>query len=655
MKTIGRVLSLIVCLQLGMSCNPGSQVSSGNLNSTGPSAGFIELSGNVTLAFIKVSEILVPTASAADLDTGYSAESMATNVPADCKDIQINKNQEKDKSTRLAHLIDLSDYTNPCRLKEIQLKVSADGSTASYKIEIESELIEDKIVGIVFGDDENQVYKNAIFAVEKGARIVKQHLNDETSVQSEILGLHLKNEFSGLELNDQVKTQFKERIKALKQFEDFGFDLLGDKNKMIRLLKNPKYRDNLIQALLDARIAKELEGEKSESEIVEIYNRLINLGTEAANEGNVELQDFMSMKCSSENVFVSKYGKKEYAVQFSAEPAILQAVSERWGIQPENGRFTVRITPEATDINGHIGKLFWVVREEMAKSKSEINFKIIIADPEKKEADLSCNLSIAPPSFDLDSLESFNFKAYRNFDEALTGLKSLFERLGASLENKFLIGDNSINEEESILLDAERVKAEEAMIKVTEIISDYFNSLNASRGLSLDVKRIKDFNFKAYSSPQQARDGLSVIWDKVYSSFKDKMTELLEAKELSQSEFDRIFNYEIHQGKLQNEKTYFAINNHFHGLYVAKKMSMDTHKISSLDYKSLSSFEEAINALGSTRDAVYANYKQLMQTNIKNGLITPEEADAIIIFENELTENAYWTIYSQIEQHFQGE
>ncbi len=647
MKKIGRILSLIVCFQLTWGCQPNAPVSD---SSSGPAEGYTQLSGSVTLAFLKVTELLVPSAAA---QSSFTALDMASNIPGDCSVDISAVPASVEESKKVAHLIDYSDLTKPCRIKEIELKVSADGETAEYNVEIESSLVEDKVVALVYGDDENQVYKNAIFSIDKGDRIIGQHLNDESSVKAEILASQLISNFSGVEFSDDVKSDMRDRVKALKQIEDFGFDLLGDKDKMIALLKNPDLKGDLINALIQARDAKENEGESDASSISDAYSSVIAAGTNAASQGGLELKDFLRMQCSPDHVFVAKYGSKGYVLQFaSTDSESLQSIASQIGREVKNGRFSFEPFTEVGEFNGYIGKIFWIVRDEMQKLKTKISFKIIISDPEKKESDRSCILTIAPPGFDFEALEKFNFKAYGSFDEAMRGLEVLQKNLFGEFSNKLMLNDGQITEEESVFYNSQEEKAGAIVTSLREKINKYFKSFYASKGLGIDLGKFSAFKYKDFKSPSEARQALSDLWSLVYSNFKEKLSKKLEAKELTEEEFNKVFNFQVHLGKEQHSKIYQAINGYFHGIYASKEFVIDLKRYEAFDFKGFANREDAIKALEELNSINRDEYKQMMTHRLEASEISQEDFDLIFGFEMEVADNKYWEIYNVVNEYF---
>jgi hypothetical protein len=679
MHRFGRILSLIVCFQLAWGCQSNSPVTD---TSSGPAAGYTEISGSVTLALMKVSEILIPSAAAADLafraktlaskSSGFSAEGMSSTILESCNpeevavaaadrvsaaEVKVGAEQEAKK---VARLVDYSDLSSPCLIKEIELNFSEDGKTASYKAQVENELVEDRVVALVYGDDEKGVYKNAIFSIEKGARIIKQHLSDESSVKAEILGTQIKNEVADLEFTDEVKSQIRDRIKELKEIEDFGFDLLGDKEKMISLLKDPSFKDSMITALIEARNTKESESESDASRVSAVYSEIINIGTNAASSSKIvdgvasfELNEFLHMKCSPDHVFVAKHGKKEYVLQFaSSNSIVLEKMSSNWGRKAENGRFYFDPASEVSSLNGHIGKLFYVVRELMKELKTKISFKLILSDVEKKESDRSCSITIAPPSLDFAALENFNFKAYESPDEAMAAHKMLLEKLHSILVNKFSIEDGSVDEEESKVLEEQMNKAYEIITATQEKIAAYFKSFYAKSGLGLDLTKLSSFAIAGYKSPEEAREALRSIWQNLYQSFEEKLKLKVESKEISEEEMSQIRDFQIRLGKEQHHKVYLAINNYFHTLNLSKKLGIELSAVSGLDYKSYLSRDEAQDALKLANSDAQEKYKLMMESKIKSGEITQEESDKISKSEFEFSNNLYWTIYNAIEQFF---
>jgi hypothetical protein len=682
MKKIGRILSFIVCFQLVWGCQPAPVKES----SSGPASGYTELSGSVTLAFVKFTEMLVPSATAADLafrskalaskSSGFSAEGMSSVALESCtpkevaEDIAVEVAEKaassevkaipEEEAKKIARLVDYSDLSSPCLIKEIELKVSADGETATYNVQIENELVEDKVVALVYGDEDKGVYKNAIFSIEKGDRVIKQHLDDESSVKAEILGTQIKNEVAELEFNEEVKSQIRDRIKELKKIEDFGFDLLGDKEKMISLLKDSSFKDSMITALIEARNAKESESETDASRVSAVYSEIINIGTSAASSSKIvdgvasfELNEFLHMKCSPDHVFVAKHGKKEYVLQFaSSNSIVLEKMSSKWGRKAENGRFYFDPASDVSSFNDHISKLFYVVRELMKELKTKISFKLILSDVEKKESDRSCSMTIAPPSLDFAALENFNFKAYESPNEAMDAHKMLLEKLYSSLVNKFSIDDGSLDENESKVLEEQLKKAEEIISAIQQKIIAYFKSVYANSGLGLDLSKLSSFAIAGYKSPEEARAALSSIWKNIYQSFEEKLKLKFEAKEISEDELGQIRDFQIRLGKEQHHKAYIAINNYFHSLNLSRKLGIELSAVSGLDYKSYSSREEAQDALKLAFSEAQEQYKIMMEGKIKSGEITQEESDKISNSEFEFSNNLYWTIYNTIDQFF---
>lgn len=304
MKRISRIISLIVCFQLTWGCGQNSWLSSNG--SSGPAEGFTELSGTVSLALNKVTETLIPSAMAQDteLKSVDAAQKISVTFPYCIESksdpaaepvIELNKVdsfdavsksadtavashfQKKQVSVPVANLIDYSDLNNPCIIKEIELKLTADEkiTSYSYSVEIESSLIENKVVAVVVGNEGDDSYGRAMFTIEKGERTIKQNLNTETSMKADILVTQLVKEYAGAEMNDEKKSEIKNRIKELKAFEDFGFDLCGGKEEIFNLMKNhPLLKLNIMEQLIFLRNAKAEEDQDKIDASVELIRQM---------------------------------------------------------------------------------------------------------------------------------------------------------------------------------------------------------------------------------------------------------------------------------------------------------------------------------------------------------------------------------------------
>ena len=672
MKKIGRILSLIVCFQLAWGCQSNAPVSE---SSSGPAAGYTELSGSVTLAFMKVSEMLIPSAAAQELayrtkafaskSSGFSAEGMSSTILESCNQEEVAveavdrvsaaevKVGAEEEAKKVARLVDYSDLSSPCLIKEIELNLSADGETATYNVQIENELVEDKVVALVYGDEEKGVYKNAIFSIEKGDRVIKQHLDDESSVKAEILGTQILNEVADVEFTDEVKSQIRDRIKELKKIEDFGLDLLGDKEKMISILKDPNYKNDMINALIEARSAKEAEGETDAGSVSSIYSGILSVGSAAAENGSVELKQFLSMECSPDHVFIAKYGDKEYQLKLqSSNKDALGHIAENFGYHLENGILAFKPMNNRDDLNRFTGEIFRISRVFIKEFKDKVSFKLIISDPEKKEADRSCNVTVAPPTLDFKAVGAFDFKSYATHREAMDALNVYLEKLKESFQNKLALDDGQVDEEEVKISDVQFDKLQGIGLDLEQKIFAYFKSSYASKGLGIDIAKLSSFNFKVFKTADEARTGLSEAWNNIYNSFQERINKKLEAKEISQQEYDEIRNFQIHLGKEQHHKIYLLINAYFHGLNVSKELGIDLISLTGLDYKSLSSSEEAHNALNEALGAELERYKQMMKVKLESNQISPEVHDQVVNFENDYANNMFWKIYNEIDQYF---
>ncbi len=554
MKKIGRILSLVVCFQLAWGCNTNSPVTTGS-SSSSSSSSFVELSGSVTLAFHKVSEMLIPSAAAG---SAFSASGMAANIPKNC-----DGSADEEIEGPVAHLIDFTDASNPCQIKVFKLKISAkDASIADYKIQVDADLVEDRVIALVYGDDDKGIYKNAILNIDKGTKIIKQHLDDESTVKAEILGTQLENEFSGVTIDSDVKLQMKERVRQLKKIEDFGFDFLGDKDKLLLLFKDPAVKAQMMKAMIQVREAKELEGEVFAEKLNTAYSNLISVSIGSGIEG-----EFTNMNCSPGHIFIAKHSKKEYVLQLSSTNAnLVLDVASRWGQTPKNGVFSLRPMAEESDLNGHIGKLFYVVREFMNKIEAKVTFKILLVDPEKKEADRSCNISLAPPALDISAIQSFNYKAYSSPLDAIRALELLMMKLQKSLERKLTLDDGVISDADSALIDSESVKAKESYADTIEKLNAHFKALNAADGVGLDSSKLSSFSFKSYKSAEEAKEALSQIYKNSYDLFQKSLSQKLDSKKMTEEEYDQLLKFEV---SLADEIYSFkqnAIDEYFNGL-----------------------------------------------------------------------------------------
>lgn len=629
MKKIGRILSLIVCFQLAWGCNSNEAVTTGS-SSSGPASGYTQLSGSVTLAFQKVTEALIPSAAA---QNSFSAADMVANLPADCADAP--KAAPSDKSKKVAHLIDYSDLNNPCRIKKIELNVAANGQSATYNVEIENSLVEDKVVALVYGDESNEIYKSSIFSIDKGVRVIKQHLNRETSVKAEILGKQLSGSYSGVEFTDDVKSEMKKRLKELKLLEDFGLDLIGDKEKMLTLLNDPKVKDGIIDSLILARDAKESEGEIDPNRLGDAYINFVTSAEAAAVDTSVEVKDFISMKCTPDHIFVAKYGNKEYILQFASTNAkALEGVASRWGASVSNGRFYFDPESDVRSLNGHIGKLFWVVREVMEEMNEKIPFKIIISDVAKKEADRSCSVTIAPPSLDFAALQNFNYKAYSSYNEAIIGLEALYDGLFETLSSKFLLNGGEISDVESESYHLQAVKADGIVSALKVKILAYFKLYYFNAGLGIDFAKLSAFNYKLYKTPAESQQALSDFWSTLLKSFEEKISKKLEANEITKEEYSELRDFQIGTGKGIIESLNSAIVLYFHGLYLAKEFGVDITPLVNFDFATFPTLDDALKGFDSTKSRAQDDYKQMLSARLAANEITQSDFD--IIFENEI-------------------
>ena len=683
MKKIGRILSLIVCFQLAWGCQSNDAPVSGS--SSGPSSGYTEISGSVTLAFIKISEVLIPSAAAADLafrakslaskSSGFSAEGMSSTILESCNQEEVAveavdrvsaaevKVGAEEEAKKVARLVDYSDLSSPCLIKEIELNLSADGETATYNVQIENELVEDKVVALVYGDEEKGVYKNAIFSIEKGDRVIKQHLDDESSVKAELLGTQIQSEIGDAEFTDDVKFQMRDRIKELKKIEDFGLDLLGDKEKMISLLKDPSFKDNMIAALIDARKVKESEGDNDANSVSDIYSQIISIGASAANtdesldsdseKPRFELKEFIKMNCSPDHVFIAKHGRKEYILQItSSNTPVLEKLVSGWGNKVENGKSSFKPISEGGDLNGILGKIFWIARDLVRELKSNVNFKVIISDPEKKEPDQSCAMTIAPPTFNFSAIEKFDYKSYGHYNEALFAFENLLKKLQESLNNKFLVNDGQISDEENNSMAEQLEKSEEIIHKVREKMDAYFKSIFASKGLVFNLKPMTGFNFKEFKTLDEALIAHKMLWSKLVEDFESRIKRSLESKDINEDEASQIRQVGYSQGKELNSKIYFAIHDYFHALNVKKEIGVDSKSFLMFSFDEFENFDDARVAFEDYRNKAESDYKQMMEVKLKEGKLTPEEFDMILNQELNYLNQLYWKMYNEIYQHF---
>lgn len=677
MQKFGRVLSLIVCFQLAWGCSPAPTSSS----SSGPANGFVELSGSVDLAFTKVLEVLIPSAAAdgemytkaKSVSSQFSAEGMAAYIVKECGEeaaaavadteaavleaapaVDAGVKTEIEKPAIVANLMDLTDPGNPCRIMEIKLKTSSSEATVGeYKIDVAADLVQDKILAIVYVDEEKGFYGNALLNIDVSDRKIQQHINKESSAKAEIVGGLFQKEFDGVEISDEVKSQMKVRYKELKINDDFGFDFLGDKEKMIALLQDPAYKDELIAALIEARQLKEADGESNSDEVSAAYSSVVSIGQQAAIDGKIALDDFIKLSCSLNHAFVAKRGEKNYAIKFaSSNSDAFKIISDKFGLIVEDGRATLIETYDQDQINNTLSKFFYISHSIMNDLATKITLKLFVSDPESKEPERSCIVEIAPPTFNVAAIESFNFKIYENYDNALKALQVHFDNLTNSLTNKFLLYDGSVTEQELELSNSQILKAESIMTAMRVKIFEYFKYFYASQGLGIDLRKLIAFDYKAYKTHDEAYQGLSDVWTIVYSAFETNVKKKLEAKEISESEYNDIMNFEIGLGKQQHSKTYNLIMTYFHTLNVGKGLAIDLTVLNSFDFKSLQSSKEAHADCGAIFAKSQDLYKQNLYEKLKAEIITPEEFDSIYNFEMDYANRVYWDMYNQIDEYY---
>ena len=677
MQKFGRILSLIVCFQLAWGCSPAPTSSS----SSGPAKGFIELSGSVDLAFTKVLEVLIPSAAAAGEmyakaksdSSQFSAESIAKHTVQECGTeaaaavadteaavleaapaVDAAVETVIEKPAPVAYLMDLTDPSNPCRIMEIKLETSSSEATvAEYKINVATNLVQDRILAIVYFNEEKGIYKNALLDIEGSDRKIEQHINKESSAKAEIVGGLFEKEFVGVEISNEVISQMKERFKEFKKSDDFGLDFLGDKKKMIDLFQDPDYKQQLLAALIQARQLNEKKEESSSDEVSAAYSSVVSIGQKAATEGKIELEDFIKLSCSLNHAFVAKLGVKNYVIRFaSSNSDAFKIISDKFGLKVEDGRATLIETNDQDQINNTLSKFFFTTHNIMNYLATKITLKLFVSDPESNEPERSCIVEIAPPAFNVAALENFNFKIFENYDNALKALQVHFDNLTNSLTNKFLLYDGSVTEQELELSNSEIVKAEAIMPAIRVKIFEYFKYFYASQGLGIDLRKLIGFEYKTYKSSDEAFKAADEVWNIIYSEFKGYLYKKLEANEISQLEFEQIFNFEIRLAKEQNEKTRSAISDYFHALNTIKGVAIDLSILINLDFQSLQSSEEAHAACKATFAKSQDIYKQKLYDKLKAEIISQEEFDSIYNFEMGYANSVYWEMYNQIEEYY---
>jgi hypothetical protein len=205
MKTFKQILSLLLCLQLTVSCNSGggevaSPVKTRNAPVPTQETQEVEISGSIAKSFQFLSDVFLSSAVAAE---------------------------------GTISLYDISSIDNPQLVESQEIS-----GTDQFSFKIKKDQVNEKFLKIAFESREGAERSRIFLLIPDGSPRLSLELNQETSIQHELAESRIRIQLgNGDLLLEDVKSAFQELQQPQK--EDVMY-LLGSKDLMLALLSHPE-------------------------------------------------------------------------------------------------------------------------------------------------------------------------------------------------------------------------------------------------------------------------------------------------------------------------------------------------------------------------------------------------------------------------------
>lgn len=487
MNIIGRILSLILCFQLGVGCNSAAQKGGDIIAPRAPtSSDTVELSGSIASAIHLLSDMFWPRAIAAE---------------------------------GTIHIYDVSIPTAPIELHSLRLS----GENV-FRLKLQKSAVRAKLIKAVFVSSEGDAKsRETLFDIQGTEARMDASMDIGTSLRSKIFEAQLIAE----DVAD-ARSRFRE-IKADSIEEDLA--LLGSGELLEGLMLDPALTKSVAELVAKRRIAEQ-SGDSVASE--ELHRQLFSLAVES---GVVTDQAVLSCGGSGGSFYF-----KDRSFQVYLKPIEKEAY-EKFPGTTELG--VVTNSDEATKILNSVTSTMVELSKNFEKNLSvRIYFKELersnksvlscrLFGLEQSEAEAADQFQIeAKEFFDRDILNSLGLDEAKTIDEAVARLAELYLKTLDQLDTNTA----------DMYLDPYVV--DHAQKSVTRLFEarfvEFFNQLSPPKfasGYEIDLSHFDAVDFQSLASFKEGSALLDVAYGETVASSK----ETLASQEMAPEEMEARF------------------------------------------------------------------------------------------------------------------
>lgn len=476
-----RLLSFILCFQLCASCTGGGGGASSVINSNGSSGpgsnntqsqpSTLEISGSIVRALHGVSELIVPSAAAAE------------------------------------GKIVLYDYSNPGSPVEIESQEIT--GTDAFTLKVESEKVADRVLHLSFtsteGDDKS---REMLLGPAISDEVITAQLDKTATMKAQILKQQLRQEYENgsLKAPEEVRARFQEiEVKD----DDTDLDVIGDQELLFKVMaSNPSEFALLLYYIKVARESGDLQALRDLKLKISYY--LLDLGL---------VDSKPVFKCSDTEVFFAfKRGQRYNIKAVDSDPSFLK----RFGPAVDLGAIE---TPEQVrDVLNKMTDVLKVLTEDQDISSAVISF----APEDAQLASYSCRMFSRPVKPD-EKEQILAWRAAQEFDrEIITsvtsdGVSSIYE-LKKKVETAYLktIDDFKLRLEKIVSGDQISMIIEQNLPAIKELYLAHFLKLRAEF-LAPDLSYLLEVDLKSAPDREAAQKSLEGALGKVLDVYKEKL------------------------------------------------------------------------------------------------------------------------------------
>jgi hypothetical protein len=407
MKTLSRILSLIICFQLMVGCNQVS-TSSGTIKTKAPgSSDTMTISGSIASTIHHLTNLIIPNAMAAD----------GTLI-----------------------LYDISN-TNAEPVEIDRWEISGE----TYSIKAKKSLAQDKILKLSFESNDPDKNREILIDASGSVNSIEAPINPEEYFKSKIFESQLKSEFSGFTGN--IK-EIKARFSAMKG-ESFESELalLGSNNEILKMINsgNSSYISDMANLIHNYRLAKDdTDRDNYKTQLLDIGKNLGVIDESGIIEETPAIKDNQAiLKCSgNEGAFIFNDDQLFNVFATSEDPDFINQY------QGASYFGSIKSSDEAQE---SIKKLISNLTEISKAYSRNISARINFVGFDGKELTFnSCQLSGLPMSaeeldsikdsssgviFDESFLKSVPLEKIANYEEGARSLDEMNNKTIVSLKN----------------------------------------------------------------------------------------------------------------------------------------------------------------------------------------------------------------------------